>query len=656
VRARVHPHLDEEDPVRLTDAHLTNYRSVEDSGGFTVEQDVTCLVGKNESGKTAVLQALYRANPVEPSATFDEVIDFPARLTRQRKRWKRDEQVPVVKLTFQLDDSEVAAIEQDLGSGALASREFTVVRGYRDVDRVFGLQVEQTAIVTHLRRQLDITLGGPHRPVGDATTISEFYDALKGVPEPAGSVTKMLMRIESWPERDVELHIIDEYLAPRMPKFLYFDDYDSMPGKVSIPDLILRRNTGAVTRGERALLSLLNMAGVTLEDFQSTDQHERLIRELENAGNVISDEVFEYWSQSDQLEVKLEVLPVEAGAQPPFDQGPILQVRVHNKRHRASVPFAERSRGFVWFFSFLAYFNELEDTEDALILLLDEPGLSLHGRAQHDLLKLVDKRLAPRHQVVYTTHSPFMVDPDHLHRVRTVIDQDQIGTKVSAEIFKADEDTAFPVLTAMGIEMTQTLFIGEHTLLLEGPSDLIFLDVLTDLVESRGGTGLDPRWVKTPIGGSGKLSTFVTLLGANKLHVAVLADSSTKDVGAVRRLRDNGQLATNGLVEIGEFTGTPDADIEDLFERDFYLQLVNLAYAKDLTMPITAADLNPNDPRIVRQVEGYFRQHGIAGGRFNHYKPAAALLREQTTVAARISTATLTRAERLFGRLNSLLP
>jgi predicted ATP-dependent endonuclease of OLD family len=96
------------------------------------------------------------------------------------------------------------------------------------------------------------------------------------------------------------------------------------------------------------------------------------------------------------------------------------------------------------------------------------PGLSLHGRAQKDLLKLIDQRLAPRHQVIYTSHSPFMIDPDHLERVRTVIDK--VGTKVSPEIFKADEDTAAPLLTAMGIEMTQTLFIGEHTLLLEGPA------------------------------------------------------------------------------------------------------------------------------------------------------------------------------------------
>ncbi len=412
-----------------------------------------------------------------------------------------------------------------------------------------------------------------------------------------------------------------------------------------------------LTRGEQALLGLLDMAGVSLEDFSKTDQHERLIRELENSGNAISDEVFEYWTQNQDLSVKLSVHPPEEGAPAPLNEGPILFIRVDNHRHRATVPFDERSRGFVWFFSFLAYFSKLEEGRTSnLILLLDEPGLSLHARAQQDLLRLIDERLAPDHQVIYTTHSPFMVSPGQFHRVRTVIDHEKGGSKVSAEIFKADDDTVSPLLTAMGIEMTQTLFIGEHTLLLEGPSDLIYLDVLSDLSESRQLAGLDPRWVKTPIGGSGKLSTFVTLLGANKLHVAVLIDSSTKDTGAVKRLRDNGQLARNGLVEISEFTGGGDADIEDLFERDFYLELVNRAYASELSQPITTADLSPGDPRIVRVIEGYFRQHGIAGGKFNHYKPAALLLREQATLAPMIADTTINLAASLFTRLNGLLP
>jgi hypothetical protein len=249
-----------------------------------------------------------------------------------------------------------------------------------------------------------------------------------------------------------------------------------------------------------------------------------------------------------------------------------------------------------------------------------------------------------------------MVTPGQFDRVRTVIDHDRGGSKVSAEIFQADDDTVSPLLAAMGIEMTQTLFIGEHTLLLEGPSDLIYLDVLSDLAQGRHLVGLDPRWVKTPIGGSGKLSTFVTLLGANKLHVAVLVDSSTKDTGAVKRLRDNGQLARNGLVEVGEFTGGGEADIEDLFERDFYLDLVNRAYASELSQPIILADLTPGHPRIIRAIEDYFSPHGIAGGKFSHYKPAAVLLREQTTLAARVSDSTINRASRLFTRLNGLLP
>ncbi|MFC0039571.1 ATP-dependent nuclease [Actinomadura rayongensis] len=643
--------------MQLINAHISYYRSIEDSDRLDVEPDVTCLVGKNESGKTTVLQALYRLNPVESSAKFDEVLDFPARLTRRRKAFPAGQRIPVVVATFRYSDEEIADIEKDLGAGALRAPQITVTLGYRKNARTIEHSYDEKKIVEHLRSNLDLPSAAAQE-VNAAITVSGLLEALDGMEEPPSSAQQLAERIRNWRGESVSLYLIDTYAFPKMPKFVYFDDYDTMPGKISIPVLIRKRDSGELNRGEQALLSLLSMAGVEPEDFHDTDQHEHLIRELENSGNVISDEVFDYWTQNDQLEVKLNVLPVEQGAVAPFDEGPILQIRVYNQRHRASVPFDERSRGFVWFFSFLAYFNDLEEaaTND-LILLLDEPGLSLHGRAQNDLLRLIDERLAPKHQVLYTTHSPFMVAPDHLERVRTVVDHDKVGTKVSSEIFKADSDTVFPLLTSMGIEMTQTLFVGEHTLLLEGPSDLIYLDVLSDQVEARGLEGLDPRWVKTPIGGSGKLSTFVTLLGANKLDVAVLVDSSTKDVGAIKHLRDNDQLAANGLIEVSEFTGTADADIEDLFERDFYLDLVNRAYAKQLNNAITASDLNTKDPRVVRQVEAYFRKHNIAGGKLDHFKPAAALLRQQHEIFARlpISDATIDRATQLFTRLNTLL-
>ncbi len=633
--------------MRLINAHVLNYRSVEDSGQFDVDPDVTCLVGKNESGKTATLRALYRLNPVETTAKFDEVVDFPAKRSRERKATEGF--IPAVRATFELTDDEIELVTEHFGDGALTSRFVRLQRGYRK-SGTFDVDYDEQEMVTHLISLLDPTSRETIKPTD---TVEEFTEALRELPDRPTAATELLEKLDNW--GGTAWKCLHSLLNPRVPKFVYFDDYDSMPGKISIPDLIRRRDQGNVKRGEQALLSLLGMAGADLEDFETTNKHEHLVRELENASAGISDEVFEYWSQNTQLAVKLQPFEPEQGAQPPLNEGPILQIRVDNSRHRASVPFDERSRGFVWFFSFLAYFSELEEAaEQDLILLLDEPGLSLHGRAQEDLLRLIDKRLAPKHQVLYTTHSPFMVSADRLQRVRTVIDQDNAGTKVSAEIFKADEDTAFPLYAAMGIEMTQSLFIGEHTLLLEGPSDLIYLDILSDALTDQGRTGLDPRWVKTPIGGSGKLSTFVTLLGANKLHVAVLVDSSTKDLGAVKRLRDNDQLAKDGLLEISQFTGTKDADVEDLFEPDFYLDLVNRAYDKHLTSPITAADLNPNDPRIVRRIETYFRDNGIAS-KFDHYKPAARLLRDQAELMPRIADTTLSRAEQLFTKLNNML-
>ena len=116
--------------------------------------------------------------------------------------------------------------------------------------------------------------------------------------------------------------------------------------------------------------------------------HERYIRQIENASNAIGDDIFEYWTQNKNLEVDLKLLPTaEPNALPQLTQAPLLEIRVRNTRHRVSVPFDERSRGFVWFFSFLAYFSKLEEDEkQPLILLLDEPGLSLHAMAQRDLL------------------------------------------------------------------------------------------------------------------------------------------------------------------------------------------------------------------------------------------------------------------------------
>jgi predicted ATP-dependent endonuclease of OLD family len=642
--------------MRLTQVTATNYRCINDSSPVEIG-DVTCLVGKNESGKTAFLQALRRLNPVEDSGTYDDVMDYPAKGFARYKKIRDKQPATVIRAVLELTDDELATIEQDFGEGVLRSREFTVTKGYGSTTTFFELDLDEAAAVRHLTADLELPAGSADH-IRQAPSIRGLVEALGALEEPHSTVTRLQEKIASWRDSRLSLKLIDDYLGSSnlMPQFFYFDDYSVLQGIVSIPALKRRRDNRQLTEADRTMLALLRMVGATLEEFEDQSNFERLKRELEAAANSITDEVFEYWSQNNQLSVTLEISGPEEGAEPPLDEGPILRVRIHNQRHRATVPFDERSRGFVWFFSFLAYFSELEDQERDIVLLLDEPGLNLHATAQRDLLRFIDERLAPHHQVVYTTHSPFMIQADRLDRVRTVQDVDNEGTKISAEVFRTDNETVFPLQAALGYDLAQTLFVGEHNLLLEGPSDILYLQLLNEALAARGMRTLDERWVKVPVGGADKLATFVSLLGGNQLNVAVLMDVSSNSIQRIKNLQANAKLGPNALVRVGEVTGAKDADIEDLFDPVFYLSLVNGAYRKDLPGKLTPAKLPKGNPRIVRRLEQQFSDNNLAFGTFNHYLPADYFFRQKATLLAKLDDATLDRAEKLFDRINSLLP
>ena len=270
-------------------------------------------------------------------------------------------------------------------------------------------------------------------------------------------------------------------------------------------------------------------------------------------------------------------------------------IRILNNRHRVSVPFDERSRGFVWFFSFLSYFSQVKEAQgSSVILLLDEPGLSLHATAQEDLLRFIDEKLAQNHQVIYTTHSPFMINPSRIERTRTVMDKDNEGTKISSDALLVDAETAFPLQAALGYSLAQTLFLGPDNLLLEGPTELILLEVLNEMARAASLTTLDPRWVLVPVRGAGRLATFVTLLGANRMNTVVLMDSSSTEKQTVDNLVKIGRVESSHVITVGAILGRSDCDIEDLFDDDVYIELVNLAYAHELSgTPIAVSDLPP---------------------------------------------------------------
>ncbi|WP_411746095.1 ATP-dependent nuclease, partial [Reinekea sp.] len=211
-----------------------------------------------------------------------------------------------------------------------------------------------------------------------------------------------------------------------------------------------------------------------------------------------------------------------------------------NAVYEVEVNLNERSRGFKWFFSFYVTFcadTNGGEAKDA-VLLLDEPGLFLHAKSQSDLLNHLRDDFD--NQILFTTHSPFMIPTAQLTDVKTVnIDQDR-GTTVTNDP-TGDSTTLFPLQAALGYEISQSLFIGSHNLIVEGVTDYWYLSAISDYLISIGKKGLEPNITITPAGGAQKIPYLVSLLASQNLNVVVLMDKE-RDSAATRDEMVGGKL------------------------------------------------------------------------------------------------------------------
>ena len=388
------------------------------------------------------------------------------------------------------------------------------------------------------------------------------------------------------------------------------------------------------------------MIGGTEKEYMLNPDYERRKRELENVANVLTDDVNRYWSQNPELRVQPDI--TQRTVQDPQGQQSVLdemKLRIWDNRHSLSLPFTEHSAGFQWFFSFLAAFSEYEHRDPPVVILLDEPAVGLHAKAQADFLRFIEERLTKRCQVIYTTHSPFMVQPGKLERVRLVEDRGkEEGAVLSSDVLTRDRDTLFPLQGALGYDLVQHLFVAENNVVVEGTSDYAYLKLISDFLAPKGRVCLDPKWSIVPVGGADLIPTFVALLG-HHLKVTVLVDSRKEGNQRLERMAKDGYLEKQRIILVGDVLGRKTGDIEDLFEENEYLGLYNKAFAK----AIKARDLNGNDPIVARIA----RDEGVE--RFDHGRPADVLLREREAVLSTLSNGTLQRFEDLFGRINKTL-
>jgi predicted ATPase len=618
---------------------------------------VTCLVGKNESGKTALLKALTKLNAVDAGEGSFSPLDYP------RRRWIPGAEIPndppALWTKWDLSPEDVAALEAKLAPGAIKSREVIATKSYDNVLRL-DVTVDEAPIMRHLLSEANLTdpdwaaLGEPPH------SVSALAGTLQAMPDPGKQLGELQARLAfQYPAG--AMAAAHDAVAELLPKIAYFDEYYTLPGQVALEDFAARKAQGRIDRGDRVFQALLELAGTTAEEIKDLDRFEDLNAALRAVSNSISRQIFQYWTQNRYLDAILRLDAARPGDPPPFNGGTIFRTRIDNTRHKSDTSFDERSRGFVWFFSFLVWFSQLKKRLGSrLVVLLDEPGLTLHARAQADLLRYVNEQLRPDHQVVYTTHSPFMIDPGDLLAARTVEDVEDahgqvLGTKVGDRALSRDSDTISPLQRALDSQLAQTLFVGRNTLLVEGPADLVYLKWFSSRL---GGTGardqLDYRWSVCQVGGVDRVAGFASLFRGNQLNIVALMDCSS---GHKQQLESAERaLAPGHMLRADSFAGQADADFEDILGREFYVALVNAAY--QLPNVHKLPDIRPLDAptRVLHEVDAHFRALPPTTPAFDHTTAAKWLFDHPTEGGALPGFAgAISRVKLVIRAINSLI-
>ena len=509
--------------MRLTQARVQNYRCVRDTGWFDVEQAKTILVGPNEAGKTAVLEALQQINPPEGVKGFDPLRDYPRKLySADLQSKKRDPaKIPIASAEFALDPDDLGGLPEgfsatgyrctrylsnELRYSLLGSPEVVVfteeVR--KDLMRLVA-HVEKRADEDEendepgIRADLDEVIGGWQ--VGTTTISGDRAAELRNwldsanefVDENDTTQDRRHTRLLAYTRIPEQRGTVLARLHSRLPVFVYFNNYFRVR-----PNLHLRHFADRVDQdlldddrydyGNLCLLKLLGFDARELADLgdapdpgEDQEAFEGYRSQLDergiklNAASVrLTNEIRSIWNP-DETRSEADTVLIQA-------DGQYLKVVVQDELG-VQIEVDQRSAGFQWLVSFfVVFFAESEDAHANAILLLDEPGLSLHGLKQREFRQTIS-RLAEGNQTIYTTHSPFLVGPEELDLVRVVeMTNRDDGTNVHTSVTATDPAALLPLQEALGYDLAQSLFAQRRNLVLEGLTDFWYFEATAQLL------------------------------------------------------------------------------------------------------------------------------------------------------------------------------
>ncbi|MEQ8551829.1 MAG: AAA family ATPase [Cyclobacteriaceae bacterium] len=403
--------------------------------------------------------------------------------------------------------------------------------------------------------------------------------------------SKLLEEIEFNSTHDSVLKTLDK----RTPVFILFNNYFRVMPSIHLEHLAERLERDLLDDeyydyGNLCLLKLLGFTARQLSDLGNTPSPDRSDKEeLKEYKDKLDSRSYQLNAASVRLTNEIRTVWMPNPDRPEADKlkvtadGQYLKVVVEDDLG-VDIELDQRSEGFQWLVSFfVVFFAEAMDKHENAILLLDEPGMSLHGLKQRDF-RLTVSRLAQKNQTLFTTHSPFLVGPDELDLVRVVeMKNRNDGTKVHTTLSSSDPAGLLPLQEALGYDLANSLFSQERNIVLEGITDYWYLQSTADMLREDKVADLNNKIALVFANTAGKVVYYATILHAHNLKVAALLDSDVAGDQAAKQENLVHTLGNKNILRTKDFcSGIDKAEIEDLL-RETLIAVVKEEYGKDIS-------------------------------------------------------------------------
>jgi hypothetical protein len=635
--------------MRIAKFKVQDFLSLRNTGEVSLDGSVTLLLGKNEHGKTNILRALESFDSGRKYGV-DDLCNYSGVRGRIEARGDERVEVPLVTLWFQVEDQdrnrlseaderlanvEGVCVTKDLAGHLTLSVTPKSLQNAiaKDDKRVKGARSDFLSLLAKLDQELGAhgvryepfqesiaTAKGLIASLRDAvrTHDKNVLEALKGAADTLDelpnqdepireTITAAVANLTAVAAEGDLLGGISRNIwtgiARVLPRFVYFDDIDRLEDSVSIKEFLADRSK------HKTLASLVSLVGLDVERLKGLSLHSRA-RATRVASSDITGRMNKSWTQ-EQVTVSINC------------DGEQLFVVVEDEKGGYDPP-SRRSKGFQWYLGFYINFHagaggELQNT----ILLLDDPGVYLHPAGQRDLLDTIEA-LSASNQFVIATHSPFLIDREHLGRIRIVEKQsEQRGTTLREKWYESERDAFAPIRAALGMTLGDSLALGQHNVVVEGVNDLYMLSGMSRVCERAGCAFLDAGKISTlPVGGAGNVPYFTALLYKERLPVLAILDHDDEGRRAQQRMREELGLPEIVAMTLEAFKSgddCQDVELEDLIDQTAYHQAFIEVYrsffeGRELAIPDLASMPEAKYSRV-QPYQSYFKQKKL--GRFD---------------------------------------